>query len=161
MLYDNTFWAFIALVLFLGLMVYLKMPSWLGKQLDERADGIRKELEEARRLREEAQQVLAEYERKRKDAEKEAAEIRAAAERDAAVFLEEAKQKTEEYVERRRALAEQKIKQAETDAANEVRSRAVDLAVAAATQLLSDKTDGKAVDALFKTSVQELKTRLN
>lgn len=161
MVLDNTFWAFIALVLFLALMVYVKMPSWVGQQLDKRADDIRNELDEARRLREEAQQVLAEYERKRKEAESEAVEIRKAAERDAATFLEEAKQKAEEYVARRQQMAEQKIRQAETDAENEVRASAVDLAVAAAGRLLADKTDDKTVNALFKSSLDELKTRMN
>ena len=147
---DNTFWAFIALVLFLALMVYIKLPAWIGKQLDKRADDIRRELDEARRLREEARQVLAEYERKRKEAEAEAVEIRKAAERDAAIFLDEAKQKTEEYVARRQQIAEQKIRQAETDAANEVRASAVDLAVAAAGRLLADKTDDTRANALFR-----------
>ena len=158
---DNTFWAFVALMLFLALMVYIKMPGWLGQQLDKRADDIRKELDEARRLREEAQGVLADYERKRKEAENEAVEIRKAAERDAATFLEEAKAKAEEYVARRQQIAEQKIRQAETDAANEVRSSAVDLAIAAAGRLLADKTDAKTVNALFKSSIDELKTRMN
>ncbi len=67
---DATFWAFIALLLFIALIVYLKVPGMIGRSLDERAENIKKELEEARTLREEAQQLLAEYHRKRKEAEK-------------------------------------------------------------------------------------------
>ena len=80
---DATFWAFIGLILFLVLVAYLKVPGMMAKALDERADKIRDELAEAKRLREEAQHLLAEYQRKRKEAETEAAAIIAAAEREA------------------------------------------------------------------------------
>jgi F-type H+-transporting ATPase subunit b len=109
---DATFWATIALVIFVGVVLYLKVPGMLSKSLDERADRIRAELEDARKLREEAQQLLAEYQRKRKEAEKEAADIVEVAKREAALLAEEAHKKTEEYVARRTALAEQKIGQA-------------------------------------------------
>jgi F-type H+-transporting ATPase subunit b len=158
---DATFWALIALVIFLALMVYLKVPGVVGKSLDGRAERIRDELEEARRLREEAQSLLAEYQRKRKEAEKEAGEIVAAAQREAHAIIEETKQKTEEYVARRNKLAEQKIAQAETEAVNDVRASAVDIAVAAAGRILKDKVDAKTSADLFKSSLGEVKTRLN
>lgn len=156
----NTFWALVSLIIFAAIAIYLRVPGMMGKSLDKRAEDIRKELEEAKRLREEAEQLLADYQRRRREAEAEAANILKAAERDAALFLAEAKQKTEEYVARRTAMAEQKIRQAEQDATNEVRASAVDLAVAAAQKLLSEKADAAAVDLLFKASVGELK-RLN
>ncbi|MBA8876953.1 F0F1 ATP synthase subunit B [Phyllobacterium myrsinacearum] len=158
---DATFWALVGLVIFLALMVYLKVPGVVGKSLDDRALKIRDELEEARRLREEAQSLLAEYQRKRKEAEKEAGEIVAAAQREAHAIVEETKQKTEEYVARRNKLAEQKIAQAETEAVNEVRASAVDIAVAAASRLLKDKVDAKTSADLFKSSLTEVKSRLN
>ncbi|WP_457298303.1 F0F1 ATP synthase subunit B family protein, partial [Phyllobacterium sp. P5_D12] len=77
--FDATFYALVGLVIFLALMIYLKVPAVVNKSLDGRADKIRDELEEARRLREEAQSLLAEFQRKRKEAEKEAGEIVAAA----------------------------------------------------------------------------------
>ncbi|MGN6551122.1 MAG: F0F1 ATP synthase subunit B [Pararhizobium sp.] len=156
----NTFWALVSLIIFAAIAVYLRVPGMMGKSLDKRADDIRKELDEAKRLREEAEQLLADYQRRRREAEAEAANILKAAERDAALFLAEAKQKTEEYVARRTAMAEQKIRQAEQDATNEVRASAVDLAVAAAQKLLSEKADAAAVASLFNASVGELK-RLN
>ncbi|PRD45676.1 ATP F0F1 synthase subunit B [Phyllobacterium phragmitis] len=158
---DASFWALVALIIFAGIIVYMKVPKVLARSLDERADRIRNELDEARRLREEAQQLLAEYQRKRKEAEKEAGEILTAAQREARALLEEAKQKTEDYVTRRNKLAEQKIAQAESEAINEVRSSAVDMAVSAAGRLIADKLDTKAVGELFKQSVGEVKTRLN
>ena len=161
MAFDATFFAFVGLLLFFALIVYLKVPGMMAKALDERAEKISNELAEAKRLREEAQHLLAEYQRKRKDAEAEAASIVAAAEREAEMLTAEAKQKTEEYVTRRNALSEQKIKQAEADAINAVRSAAVDLAIAAAERVLASKTDAATGKALFDNAISEVKTRLN
>lgn len=158
---DATFWALVGLIIFLAVLVYLKVPAAIGRSLDARADRISKELEEARRLREEAQALLAEYHRKRKEAEEEASNIVAAATREAKAFVEEAKAKTEEYVARRNKLAEQKIASAEAEAINEVRSLAVDLAVTAASKIVSDKVDTQTDGALFKSSLDEVKARLN
>ncbi len=158
---DSTFWAFIALLLFIALIVYLKVPGMIGRSLDERAENIKKELEEARTLREEAQQLLAEYHRKRKEAEKEAGDIVAAAEREAKALLEDAKRSTEEFVVRRNKLAEQKIATAETDAINAVRASAVDLAIAAAGKIVADKVDAKVAGTLFKDALGQVKTNLN
>lgn len=159
--FDATFFALVGLVIFLALVVYLKVPGMVAKSLDARADQIRNDLSEAKRLREEAQQLLAEYQRKRKEAEADAAKIVAAAEREAEMIAAEAKQKTEEFVARRNALSEQKIKQAETDAVNAVRSAAVDLAIAAAEKVLASRADATVQADLFSQAVGEVKTRLN
>ncbi len=158
---DATFFALVGLVLFFVLLAYLKVPGMMATSLDARADKIRDELAEAKRLREEAQHLLAEYQRKRKEAEAEAAAIVAAAEREAAALTAEAKQKTAEFIARRNALSEQKIKQAETEAVNAVRVAAVDLAIAAAEKVLAKKTDGAVQDTLFKSAVGEVKARFN
>jgi F-type H+-transporting ATPase subunit b len=156
-----TFWAFVGLVLFLALIVYLKVPGMLAKSLDDRAARITHELDEAKRLRAEAQSLLAEYQSKRKEAEAEAANIVAAAEREAEMLTAEAKQKTEEFVARRTALSEQKIKQAETDAINSVRATAVDIAIAAAESVITAKSDATTQATLFAKAVSDVKTRLN
>jgi F-type H+-transporting ATPase subunit b len=158
---DNTFWATAALLIFLAIVFYMKVPGTIGKSLDQRSDKIRGELEEARRLREEAEQLLADYQRKRKEAEQEASEIVALARREADAILVDAKRKTEDYVTRRTALAEQKIAQAERDAVNEVRSSAVELAVEAARKVIAAKASGKTSDDLFKASLQQIKGKLN
>jgi F-type H+-transporting ATPase subunit b len=158
---DATFYALVGLILFFALIVYLKVPGMIAKALDARADKISNELAEAKRLREEAQGLVAEYQRKRKDAEAEAASIVAAAQREAEMLTAEAKQKTEEYVARRSALSEQKIKQAESDAINAVRAAAVDLAISAAEKVLTTKADAAAQDALFKKTLGEVQGRLN
>ena len=157
--FDATFWATVALFLFLALMVYLKVPGMLTKSLDERADRIRNELEEARRLREEAQQLLAEYQRKRAEAEKDAGDIVAAAGREADALRQDAKTKAEEYVARRTTMAEQKIAQAEREAVNAVRSSAVDIAVEAARRVLAQQADN--APSAFQASLAEVKAKLN
>jgi F-type H+-transporting ATPase subunit b len=158
---DATFWALVGLILFLALVAYLKVPGMIGRQLDGRADKIRNELEEARKLREEAQQLLAEYQRKRKEAEAEAVGIVDAAKREAKALAADAKAKTEEYVTRRTAFAEQKIAQAERDAIAEVRGSAVDIAIEAARKVLGDKVDAATAGQLFKSSIDAVKTKLN
>jgi len=154
-------WATIALIIFIGAIIYLKVPGMLAKSLDARAAKISSELEEARKLREEAQQLLGQYQQKRKEAEKEAADIVAAAKREAEMLAAEAAKRTQDYVVRRTALAEQKIAQAEREAVAEVRGTAVDVAVEAARALLAAKVDAKAGSDLFKSALQDVKAKLN
>jgi len=158
---DATFWALVALVLFIALVLYLKVPAMITKSLDERADKIQNDLEEARKLREDAQALLANYQGKRKEAEEEAAEIIAAAKREASALAADAEQKTAEFVKRRTAQAEQKIKQAEVDALAEVRGSAVDVAIAAAEQIIAGKVTGATANDLVKKGIAEVKSKLN
>ena len=158
---DNTFWAFISLVIFLALVWYLKAPSRVTKSLDDRAVRVRKEIHEARELKEEAKQQLAEYQRRRREAEEEAKEIIAAAKREADEMREDARRKNEEYVARRTAMAEQKISQAETDAVAEVRASAADLAVAAAARVIAEKNSGGESGRFIDSSIAEVRKRLN
>jgi len=156
-----TLWAMIALFIFFGIVIYLKVPGMMTKALDDRAGKIRNDLDEAQKLREEAQQLLAEFQKKRKEAEKEAADMVAAAKRESDLIIEDAHKKTEEYVARRAALAELKIGQAERDAVNEVRSIAVDVATEAARAVLAAKVDATAGAELFKDSLTALESKLN
>lgn len=160
-MFDATFWALIGLVIFLGIVVYFKVPGMITAALDTRADKIKNELEEARRLREEAQEMLAEYERKRKEAEDEAQSIVEAARREADMLAQDAKKKTEEFVTRRNQIAEEKIARAEAEAVMEVRNSAVDVAIAAATSLLGEKMTAKTSGDLFKDSLAKVKANMN
>jgi len=158
---DATFWAFIALILFFGVIAYFKVPAIIAKSLDDRADKIRDELNEARRLREEAQSLLADYQRKRREAESEADAIIAEAKDDAERLTAETNAALEEMIERRTKAAETKIAQAETQAIAEVRARAADVAVSAAEAILAKKVSGKVADDLLAKSIEEVKARLN
>ncbi len=158
---DATFWAAVALVLFLALIAWLGVPKTLGAALDRRAAAIDTELKEARRLREEAQALLAEYQRKAREAQKEAEEILEIARREAAAYATEAAQRTDDYVARRARLAEQKIAQAETRAIQEVRSLSVDLAIAAAERVLGGEVKGDTASGLLDRAIGDVRTRLN
>ncbi|MBO0904275.1 F0F1 ATP synthase subunit B [Jiella sonneratiae] len=158
---DNTFWALIGLILFFVVVFYVKAPTMMTKNLDDRAARIRKEIEEARELKEEAKQQLAEFQRRRREAEQEAKDIVAAAKREAEAMLKDAKRRNEEYVERRTAMAEAKIAQAEKDAVAEVRTSAVNLAVEASAKIIADRNAGGRNGIFVDNSIAEVRKRLN
>lgn len=161
MQFDNTFFAFVALVMFLGIVFYAGAHKKAGAALDARANQISKDIADARRLREEAEALLAEYKQKKLDAEKEAAGIIAQAKSDAAAYAEDAKKKLAESLTRRTKQAEQKIAQAEAAAIKEVRAAATDRAIAAATAIIAEGAKGKGGDGLIAESIAAVKSRLN
>jgi len=154
---DTTFWVAVAFVLFVALLVYFAVPRKIIAALDKRADNIQQELSEARRLREEAQSILADYQRKQRDAEAEAKDIIAQAEREAQAYAQETRRQFDEMLERRMRMADEKIARAESDAVAEVRSRAVDASVDAAEQIIAGKVDDEKARALINQSVEQLK----
>ncbi|POF34758.1 F0F1 ATP synthase subunit B family protein [Roseibium marinum] len=158
---DATFWAAVGLVLFFVLIIYIKVPAKIGASLDDRAEAIRKELDEARKMRDEAQALLSEYQRKRHEAEGEAEAIIAEASSEAERLTVETNQALEEMIARRTRAAEEKIAQAETQAIAEVRARAADLAVAAAEEILTAKVKDKVADDILSKSIAQVKERLN
>jgi F-type H+-transporting ATPase subunit b len=157
----DTFWALVGLILFVGVVLYFRVPRLVASSLDKRAATIKNELDEARRLREEAQALLAEYQRKAREAEHEAEDIVQQARREAAAYATEAMQRTDEYVARRTKIAEQKIAQAESVALNEVRALSAELAVAAAEQILKAKVTGPDAEKLVADAIGEVRTRLH
>lgn len=155
------FWVAVAFVAFLLIMYHYKVPGLIAKALDERAAAIRRELDEARRLREEAQTLLADYQKKHRDAGQEAEAIVEKARREAEAFATETRKSLTETVERRRRQAEDKIARAEVQAVEDVRAAAVDMAIAAAEKILREKAAGASGAALIDESIRALKARLN
>ncbi len=156
-----TLWVFLGLLVVLGIMVYLKVPAMLVKALDDRATKIRTDLDEARRLREEAEALLKEYEKKRGQAESEAQQIVDQAKREAEALATESRARIEEYVVRRTKAVEARIAQAETQAVAEVRSRAIDVATAAAGRILAEEAKGKTGEELIERSIATVRKNLN
>jgi len=154
---DTTFWVAVAFVLFVALLIYFAVPRKIIAALDKRAENIQQELSEARRLREEAQSILADYQRKQRDAEAEAKDIISQAEREAQAYAQETRRQFDEMLERRMRMADEKIARAESDAVAEVRSRAVDASVDAAEQIIASKLDDEKARALINQSVEQLK----
>jgi F-type H+-transporting ATPase subunit b len=161
MLQMAEFWVAVAFVAFLLILAYYKVPALIAKALDDRADAIRKELDEARRLREEAQSLLADYQRKHRNAGQEAEAIVEQARREAEAFSAETRKALAETVERRRRQAEEKIARAEAQAVEDVRAAAVDMAIAAAERILREKAAGPGGAALIDESIRTIKGRLN
>jgi F-type H+-transporting ATPase subunit b len=155
------FWVAVAFGVFLLILLYYKVPQMLTRALDDRAESIRKELDEARRLREEAQGLLADYQRKHRDAGKEAEAIVEHAKREAEAFARESRSSLKETLERRTRMAEDKIARAEAQAIDEVRTAAVDRAIAAAETILREKAQGSSGAALIDQGIRDLKGRLN
>lgn len=161
-IFDNPeFWVLIAFLIFAGMLVSMKVPATVGKALDDRAAGIRKDLDDAARLRKEAEQLLADYQRKAREAEAEAKSIIEAAKREAENLAAETKKALAELIERRTKLAEDKIARAEAQAVSEVRATAVDVAVSAAETLLKAKLAGATATGLVEQSIRDLKGKLN
>lgn len=155
------FWVAVSFVGFLGLLVYYKVPATVGAALDKRAETIRKEIEEARRLRDEAQAILADYERKQRDAEKETQDIIRLARAEAEAYAEETRQALAEMLARRTRLAQEKIARAEAQAIAEVRAAAIEAAIAASEHLIARKLDPKLAAKLLDDGIAGLDGKLN
>jgi F-type H+-transporting ATPase subunit b len=155
------FWVAIAFVVFLLILLYYKVPKLIAKSLDDRAEAIRKELDEARRLREEAQSLLADYQKKHRNVGQEADAILEQARHEAEAFAHETRASLKDTLERRTQQAEDKIGRAEAQAVDEVRAAAIELAMAAAERILREKTAGAGGAALIDQGIRDLKGRLN
>lgn len=161
LLADPTFWVAVAFFLFVGIAVYLRVPAKVAKMLDARAAAIARELDEAKRLRDEAQTLFEQYQMKARAADSEAAGIVAAARAESGRIAAEARAQIEQLIQRRTAQAEQKIAQAETQAAAEVRAAAAEAAIAAAAKMIAERMDTAKADALTDAAIRELKSKLN
>jgi F-type H+-transporting ATPase subunit b len=155
------FWVGVAFVIFLLVLLWYRVPKLIAKSLDDRAQAIRKELDEARRLREEAQALLADYQKKHRNVGQEAEAIVDLARREAQALAHETRVGLKESLERRTRMAEEKIGRAEAQAVDEVRASAIDAAVAAAEKILREKMAGTGGAALLDQSIRDLKGRLN
>jgi len=161
MLLEAEFWVAVGFFLFIGVLVYYGIPKKMIDALDQRGARIKAELDDARRLRDEAEALLAEYKRKRQAAEVEAAEIIAGAREEAERVAAEAKARMEEFVARRSQVAQAKIAQAETQAVAEVRAAAAEAAVAAAEKILTEAAKGKVAEDLIAQGIADVKAKLN
>lgn len=161
MLSNPTFWVLVSTVLFIGLAIKMGAAKALTGALDARGELVARELAEARRLRHEAELLLAEYESKRKAAEAEAEAIVANARDEAQRLAKDAEEKLAEFVTRRTKSAEDKIAQAESQATAEVRAAAAEAATRAAELILRGQVAGKAGADLVAAGLKDVKAKLN
>src|ERR1700750_642752 len=161
MLEDPETWVAIAFVILMGIFAYVGVHRTVLKALDNRSARIKAELDDARRLKDEAAKVLAEYKARRASAEREAEEIVTSAKAEAERIAGEAKAKMEDFVARRTKTAESKIALAEAQAVADVRAAAADAAVQAASTILSQSVKGSLADDLLAKGIAEVRQKLN
>ena len=160
-MFTPEFWVAASFIILLLVFGYIGVHKTLAKALDDRQARIKTALDEARRLKEEAAALLAEYKRRHQDAESEAAQIIATARAEAERATAEAKTKMEDFVARRRQVAEAKIAQAEAQAVADVRASAAEAATAAAERILTQTVKGKVAADLLTQGVEDVKKHLN
>jgi F-type H+-transporting ATPase subunit b len=160
-LHNTNFIVLLAFILFILVLVYFKVPSMLGKMLDKRADDIQSELDEARALREEAQTLLASYERKQKEVQDQADRIVAHAKQEAELAAEQAKADMKESIARRLAAAESQIASAEASAVREVRDSAITVAIAAAKDVVADQMTAADQSKLIDEAIATVGAKLH
>jgi F-type H+-transporting ATPase subunit b len=159
LLHDHHFWVLVSMVILI-LLVWKPASRAITSSLDERAVRIRSELDEARRLREEAEQLLADYQRQEREAVAEAQAIVTHAKEEAERLAAQAASDLEQSLARRQRLAEERIAQAETGAAAEVRAVAVDAAIAAAREIIASDVDERRSGALIDSAIAALPQQL-
>ena len=151
----------VSFLLFIGLLIYLKVPGLIGGLLDKRAEGIQSELDEARALREEAQSILAGYERKQKEVAEQAKQIVETAKSEAARAAEQAKDDLKVTIARRLQAAEDQIGSAQAAAVKEVRDTAINVAVAAASDVIAKEMAAKDANALIDDAIADVGAKLH
>lgn len=161
LLQDPTLWVLLAFLIVVAILARAGVHKMIGSGLDQRAQGIADELDRARALRDEAQELLAKYQRRQREAEDEAESIIEQAKKDAMRIAAEAKAKIEEQLERRAKAAEDKIARAEAQAIAEVRGQTVDIAIEAARDIIRSRMDQGAQSALAERAIDELRSKLH
>jgi F-type H+-transporting ATPase subunit b len=156
-MFEAEFWVAVAFFLFIGVLAYLRVHRFVVDGVDARSNQIRAELEDAYRIKQEAQALHAEYRRKASEAEQEAGVIVAGAAAEAERLAAEIKARMEEFVARRTKLAEIKISQAEAQAVAEVRGAAADAAIAAAEKILLERVKGDVANGILQRSIKDVK----
>lgn len=154
-------WVAVAFVIFLGILAYVGVHRSILDALDKRSARIKAELDEARQIRDEAKKLLAEYQNKRGEAEREADAIIAGAKAEAERMAADADVKLQDFIARRTKMAEQKIAQAEAQALADVRSAAAEAAVSAAEKVLTQAVTGKIAEQLVSQGIEDVKKKLN
>jgi len=158
---DTNFVVLISFVIFLGVLVYFGVPKLITKMLDDRAEGIKSEIDEARALREEAQTILASFERKHKEVEGQVAGIIEHAKTEAQIAAEAAKADLKDSISRRLQAAVDQISSAEEAAVREVKDKAVNIAIAAAGEVIAANMSAKDAGGLIDDAIAVVGEKLH
>ena len=151
-----TSWTLVAFIIFVGIGLYLKAPKMITNLLDEQIQRVKKELSDAIELKEEANTLLAEYQRKKEDALKEADDIIANAKERAQIYEQAALTKSEEIIKRQEAQSIEKINQAELQAMSKIQQTIVEQSINAAEKLVSEKISVEKSEQIFADSLKDI-----
>ncbi|MHC0053537.1 F0F1 ATP synthase subunit B [Actibacterium sp. D379-3] len=160
-LHNTNFVVLLAFLLFIAALIYFKVPGMIGTLLDKRAEGIRDDLNKARALREEAQTILASYERKQKEVQEQSARIVAHAREEAEIAAAQARDELAASIARRLKAAEDQIASAEAAAVRNVRDRAVSVAIAAAADVIGTQMNAANGSALIDDAIAQVQAKLH
>ena len=158
---NTDFVVLLGFILFVLVLMKFKVPGMIGKMLDQRAEGIKSELDEARALREEAQSILASYERKQKEVQEQADRIIATARTDAQAVAEQAKKDLEVSLARRLAAAQEQIASAQSAAERDVRDSAVAVAISAARDIIAKQMTAADGNKLIDAAIADVDAKLH
>ncbi|GGD46027.1 F0F1 ATP synthase subunit B [Sinisalibacter lacisalsi] len=158
---NTDFIVLMAFIVFIGVLVYFKVPGMIGGMLDKRAEGIKADLAEARALREEAQAILASYERKQKEVAEQAGQIVEHAKRDAQAAADVAQEELKASIARRITAAEEQIKSAQDAAVKEVRDTAISVSIGAAKDLIAKNMTAADGNKLIDESISDVESKLH
>lgn len=158
---NTDFVVLLGFIVFIAVLFYFKVPGMIGGALDNRAEGIKAELDEARALHEEARSLLASYERKQREVQAQADAIVEAAKHDAVLAADQAKVDLEKSIERRLAAAQDQIASAEASAVKDVRDQAVSVAIAAASSVLAKQMTAAQANKLIEASIADVGAKLH
>lgn len=158
---NTNFVVTVAFLLFVGFLIYMKVPGKVGELLDKRAVFIKSELDEASALREEAQALVASYERKQKDVQEQANRIVAQAKSEATTAAAQAREDLKKSITRRLQAAEDRIASAEAEAVREVRNRAVTIAIAAARDVIAEQMTATEANKLIDNGINTVAAKLH
>lgn len=158
---NTNFVVLLGFLVFVGILIWKKVPAMIGGMLDQRAEGIKAELDEASTLREEAQSILASYERKQREVQEQADAIVAQAKKDSEAAAAKAKEDLKSSIARRLAAAEEQIEAAEAAAIREVRDTAVNVAIAAASDVIAKKMSAAEANDLIDNAIADVSAKLH
>ena len=158
---NTDFIVLLAFLVFIGILLYCRVPSAIGRMLDKRAEGIKADIAEARRLRDEAQEIYANYERRQREVQGQADAIVANARREALAQADKAKVDLQTSIDRRLQTAQDQISAAETEAVRAVRNQAIQVAMAAATEVLGRQMGPQDRSAGIDRAIDDVARHLN
>tara|TARA_B100001750_G_C15174250_1_gene430851 strand:+ start:162 stop:659 length:498 start_codon:yes stop_codon:yes gene_type:complete len=154
---DATFWVAVSFLIFVGLLFYLKVPQKIGRSLDESIKKIKEEIDNAEKLKDEAKNILSEYESKVSKSKQEIKNLIQKAEKQAESNIIKTNEEFHNIVENRKKAAEEKIKQMKTQAIKDVKNSSVDIAIRSVEKIIKNSIDKKKLDKIYISSIDEAK----